>query len=147
MKKGEVIYLGSDHAGFFLKRKIKDYFNKENLKYEDVGSFDLKESDYVDYAKKVVAKLKKNKNSRGILICGTGTGMVVAANRFKGIRAAVAYDKYSARMARHDNDSNVLCLRGRKFSTRKNIKFVKIWLAEKFSGVERHKRRIRKLEA
>ena len=139
------IIIGSDHAGFNLKEKLKEYFDKKKIKYEDVGTGSLERVDYPDYAKKVARKVVKEKNSRGILICGTGTGMVIAANRIKGARAVVAYDTYSAKMSRQDNNANILSLRGRHFPYKKIQSIVNIWLNTKFSGKSRHKRRIKKL--
>ena len=144
MKKA-VIYLGADHAGFSLKEKLKKYFDKRNINYEDIGGDGKSNDDYPDYAFKVAKKVSKEKDSKGILICGTGTGMVIAANKVKGVRAAVAYDNYSAKMAVEHNNSNVLCLRGRNFPDNKNIQLVKIWLNAKFSSKSRHKRRLRKI--
>ena len=140
------IYLGSDHAGFKLKEYLKKYFDKVKIKYEDLGAFtDKKKSDYPDYATKVAKKVVKNKE-KGILICGTGTGMVMSANKIKGARAAMAYDSYSAKMSRYDNDANILCLRGRNFNFNKAKNIVKIWLKEKFSNISRHKKRIKKIK-
>ena len=141
----EVIYIAADHAGYNLKEKIKKYLNSKNIIYEDLGGNGDKDDDYPDFAFKVAKKVSINKNSFGILSCGTGMGMAMAANKVKGIRAALAYDKYSAVMARKHNNSNVLCLRARKFSSRKNIKFVKLFLNQEFTGEERHKRRISKI--
>src|SRR3989344_9415461 len=120
MKK-EVIYIGADHAGFKLKEKLKRYFDNWGIKYVDLGGKGEEGDDYPDYAFKVAERVARDKNSKGILICGTGTGMVIAANKIKGVRAAVAYDNYSAKMAREHNDANVLCLRGRNFSDAKNL--------------------------
>ena len=141
----EVIYIGADHAGFSLKEKIKNYLDKNNIEHEDLSGKGNKNDDYPDFAFKVAEKVSKNKNSRGILICGTGTGMVIAANKVKGIRAAVAYDNYSARASREHNNANILCLRGRNFHENKNLQLVKIWLNAKFSKVKRHERRLRKI--
>ncbi|MBW2968901.1 ribose 5-phosphate isomerase B [Candidatus Woesearchaeota archaeon] len=139
------IILGADHAGYKLKEIIKKFLIKKKIEFEDTGTNSTEPVDYPDYAKKVARKIQKNKNNRGILVCGSGTGMCIAANRFKKIRAVSAYDEYSAKMSRKDNDSNILCLRGRKFNPKKAKKLVNIWLKEKFSNKKRHKRRIRKL--
>jgi len=141
-----MIYLGSDHAGYKLKEFLKEYFQKKKIVYDDLGTNSEESVDYPDYAFKVARAVARNRKSRGILICGTGTGMVMAANRVKGIRASVAYDAYSAGMSRHDNDANVLCLRGRKVNFEKQKKLADIWLKTKFSGIARHKRRIAKLK-
>jgi ribose 5-phosphate isomerase B len=144
MKK--ILYIGADHAGFKMKEKIKKQLVKIGYDVKDMGGDGTKGDDYPDFAFAVANKVSKDINSRGILICGSGTGMVIAANRIKGVRAMVGYDKYSVKMGRLHNDSNVLCLRSRKFSGRKNIKLVKSWLDWGFSGVDRHIRRIKKLE-
>lgn len=145
MKKS-VIYIGADHAGFKLKERIKKFLGKREYKVVDMGGKGIAGDDYPDFAFAIAKKVAHDKNSKGILICGTGTGMAMAANKVKGIRAMAGYDKYSVKMGRRDNDANVLCLRGRKFSSRKNLKLVKLWLNEKFSDMKRHKRRIRKIE-
>ena len=143
--KGSVIYIGADHAGFSLKNKLKKYFDRIKIEYEDLGGNGEQRDDYPDYAFRVAERVAKDKNAKGILICGTGTGMVIVANKVKGIRAAAAYDFYSAKMAKEHNDVNVLCLRGRNFSSNKNLKLVKIWLDTEFSEKERHKKRLRKI--
>lgn len=140
------IYLGSDHAGFELKEKLKKYFKEKGINYQDLGTYSLDSVDYPDYAFSAAKKVAKEKNSRGILICGTGTGMVIAANKIKGIRAVAAYDKYSAEMSRLHNNTNVLGLRGRFFSFGKIKEIISIWLDTPFSGEERHKRRINKIK-
>src|SRR3989344_4708450 len=101
------IIIGSDHAGFKLKGEINKFLDKHLIMYEDIGTFGgNKNDDYPDYAFEVAEKVAKNKNAKGILVCGTGTGMAIAANKVKGIRAAFVYDNYSAKMARNDNDTN-----------------------------------------
>jgi len=139
------IILGSDHAGFKVKERLKKYFKKKHILYEDLGTSSEKPADYPDYAFKVAQKVSKNKNTKGILICGTGTGMVIAANKIKGIRAVSAYDAYSAKMSRLDNNANVLGLRGRNFPYKKIEKIVLIWLKTTFSKKAKHQRRIRKI--
>lgn len=140
------IYLGSDHAGVSLKSKIAKFLEKKGYSVEELGSFNSgKKDDYPDFAFEVSKKVLENKKSKGILICGSGTGMCIAANKIEGVRAALAYDPYSARKAREDNDINVLCLRSRNFSEKKSLDLVKIFLETKFSKLQRHKRRIKKL--
>lgn len=139
------IYLGSDHAGFRLKERIKKYLDAKKMYYEDLGTYSPESVDYPDYALAVAKKVSREKSSRGILICGTGTGMVIAANKIKGIRAAAAYDKYSAEMSRFHNDANILALRGRFFPFEKIKDIVSVWLKTPFSGQSRHKRRISKI--
>ena len=139
------VMLASDHAGLRLKEKIKKYLARKKIEYEDLGTKSFKSVDYPDYALKVAEKVAKNKNTRGILVCGTGTGMTIAANKVKGIRAVAAYDAYSAKMSRIDNDTNVLGLRGRFFPFEKIKKIITVWLDTPFSGEKRHKRRIKKI--
>jgi len=161
MKK---IFIGSDHAGFLAKEEIKkilkdlnynsitnkkvhsEHFKQDSKSFEDLGTYSNKKKvDYVDFAKAVSNKVILNKNSFGILICGTGTGMEIAANKIDGIRAAFCYDEYSAKMSRLDNDANVLTLRAREFNHHKYKKLIKIFLETKFSRAKRHLNRIKKL--
>ena len=144
MKKGVKVYLGADHAGFELKEKIKKYLDKKGISYEDVGTFSEESVDYPDYAFKLGKKVA-SEDGRGILVCGTGTGMCIAANKVRGVRAAVVYDEYSAKMSREHNDVNVICLRGRGFSDEENLRLLDIWLNSQFSAQERHKRRVGKI--
>ena len=139
------VILASDHAGLRLKEKVKKYLARKKIEYEDLGTESFKSVDYPDYALKVAEKVAKNKNTKGILVCGTGTGMTIAANKVKGIRAVAAYDAYSAKMSRIDNDTNVLGLRGRFFPLEKMKKIITVWLDTPFSGEKRHKRRIKKI--
>ena len=138
--------LGSDHAGFRLKEAIKGHLIRKRTNIVDVGVYCEQPADYPDIAKRLVWVMNRKKGNKGVLICGTGTGMCMAANRYKGIRAAVAYDRYSAEMARNDNDANVLCLRGRKININEQIRLVDAWMKAGFSGIARHSRRIRKLD-
>lgn len=140
------VIIASDHAGFRLKEKIKKYLERKKIKYRDLGTDSLESVDYPDYALKVAEWVAKNKNRRGILVCGTGTGMTIAANKVRGVRAVAAYDTYSAKMSRIDNDTNVLGLRGRFFPIEKIKKIINVWLNTPFSGERRHRRRIKKIE-
>lgn len=143
MKK---IIIGSDHAGYHVKELIKKYLEKKKIPYEDVGGKSpYCADDYPDIAKKAAKKVLKSKGL-GILVCGTGTGMAIAANKVKGIRAAFCFDSYSSKMARQDNNANILALRERKFPKKKIIPIVAEFLKNDFSGIARHKRRIKKLE-
>ncbi len=139
------LYLGADHAGFAVKEKVKRLLDKKKVTYEDLGAYKLNpKDDYPDFALKVAKKVAKEKDSKGILICGTGIGMGIAANKVKGIRAAMAYDTYSAKMSRLHNDSNILELRSWNFPFNKNEKIVITWLKTPFEG-RRHKRRLAKI--
>jgi ribose 5-phosphate isomerase B len=139
------VIIASDHAGLRLKERVKRYLKRKKIEYEDLGTDSFSSVDYPDYALKVAEKVVKNKNTRGILVCGTGTGMTIAANKVKGIRAVAAYDAYSAKMSRIDNDTNVLGLRGRFFPFEKIRKILTVWLDTPFSGEKRHRRRIKKI--
>jgi ribose 5-phosphate isomerase B len=139
------VIIASDHAGLRLKERVKRYLKRKKIEYEDLGTDSFTSVDYPDYALKVAEKVVKNKNTRGILVCGTGTGMTIAANKVKGIRAVAAYDAYSAKMSRIDNDTNILGLRGRFFPFEKIRKILTAWLDTPFSGEKRHKRRIKKI--
>ena len=140
------IYLGADHAGFNLKEKIKNFLIKSHYIVQALSPDFVKGDDYPKHAFKVARNVKQNSNSRGILVCGSGVGMTIAANRIKGIRAVDAYDHYTAKMSRVDEDSNVLCLRSRIFNEKKNFKIINTWLKTKFSGKNRHKKRINELD-
>ena len=141
----EPIVIGSDHAGVETKKFIMNLLDAYNIKYEDVGSYDPNVSvDYPVYAKKV-ADIVMERGIKGILVCGSGTGMAIAANKVNGIRASFSFDAYSAKMARHDNDANVLTLRGREFPTSEIKVIVETWLSTPFSGIDRHIHRIKEV--
>ncbi|MFC1741119.1 ribose 5-phosphate isomerase B [Nanoarchaeota archaeon] len=140
------IIIGSDHAGFSTKEKLKRFLQKKNIPFEDMGTDSTKSIDYPDIAKKVAGKVAKSRTGKGLLVCGSGTGMAIAANKVKGVRAVAAYDTYTARMSRQDNDTNVLCLRGRRFPLDKIEKIIDIWLKTPFSNSPRHKQRIAKIK-
>jgi ribose 5-phosphate isomerase B len=135
------IALGSDHAGFQLKESLKRYLDSKNLKYTDFGTFRMDSGDYPEYAYKVSMAIIQDNHDRGILICGTGIGMCIAANKIKGIRAALAHDINSAQLGRLHNDANILCLGGRDIKESKAMDIVDVWLNTSFEG-GRHQRRI-----
>ena len=136
------IYLGADHAGFLMKEKIKK--NLVNKKYDivDLSPFFKERDDYPKVAFKVGEEVSKDRGSSGILICGSGAGMCISANKVKGIRASVIYDKYSAEMSKEHNHSNIACLRARKSNLKDNLKFIEIWLKTKEDKGGRHRRRV-----
>ena len=141
-----MIIIGSDHAGFNIKEKLKKVLTKKKISFLDIGAYSSKKTDdYPDYAEKLAEAVVRDKKNKGILVYSTGTGMVIAANKIKGSRAVSAYDSYTAKMSRADNDSNILCLRSKGFSFEKTKKIVSVWLNTKFSGKARHKRRIEKI--
>ena len=141
------IYLGADHAGWALKEQIKVALQAQGHKVSDQGNLKPEEDDdYPDYAKRVALMMKKNKDSRGLLFCDSGQGMVMAANRFKHLRAAFAHNDASVEQARQDEDINVLCLMARDSSLKQAENFIKIFLESKFKAIPRYKRRIQKLK-
>ena len=139
-----MLILASDHAGFELKEYLKQYFDKNGIDFEDCGALKYDaQDDYPDIANKAIKRLLQEENSKAILICGSGVGMSMVANRYKGIRAVLAYDKDTVIMARKHNNANVLCLGARKVSKRKNIKLILTFLTTTFDG-GKHLRRINK---
>ena len=141
MKK---IFLSSDHAGYKLKEIIKIYLDKIMIKYIDLGPFSNDRVDYPDYAHKVAKKVKTNKNHVGILVCGSGTGMNIAANKHKNVRAAQCFNVKSTKLSRLHNDANIITLGSRLLSKKNALKFIDVFLNTKFEG-GRHTKRIRKI--
>ena len=141
MKK---IFISSDHAGFKLKEDIKIYLSMRNLEFKDLGPNNGEKVDYPDYAHKVAKKVKTNKNNIGILVCGSGTGMNIAANKHKNVRAAQCFNIKSTRLSRLHNNANIITLGSRL--TKKNIAFkcIDIFMNTKFEG-GRHKKRVKKI--
>lgn len=141
------IHLGSDHAGYKLKEKVKAYLLAHKYAVKDFGAFSEEPSDYPDFIIPAAKAAAKNKNTMAIVFGGTGLGECVAANKVKGVRAALCYDAYTARMSREHNDANVLCLGGRTVTKNWNLakKILDIWLKTKFSGEARHVRRLKKI--
>ena len=141
MKK---IYISSDHAGFKLKESIKFYLKKKNYKFIDLGPGNENRVDYPDYAHKLAKKVKMSKNHVGILICGSGMGMNIAANRHKNIRAAQCFNLKSTKLSRLHNDANIITLGSRLLKKKNVLNFVNVFLNTKFEG-GRHTKRIRKI--
>tara|TARA_B100001121_G_scaffold297797_1_gene304663 strand:- start:410 stop:835 length:426 start_codon:yes stop_codon:yes gene_type:complete len=138
------IYISSDHAGFKMKETIKNYLTKKKLDFKDLGPNNNLKVDYPDFAHKVAKKVKANKDNFGILVCGSGTGMNIVANKYKKIRAAQCFNTKSTKLSRLHNDANIITL-GSRIITKKNaIKFVNIFLNTKFDG-GRHLKRIKKI--
>ena len=138
--KNKVVYIASDHAGFKLKTQLLKIFPK----LADLGTKSSESVDYPDFAHKLTRQVLKNKENVGILICGTGVGMSIAANRMKGIRAGLVGNTKTARLIRKHNDANVLVLPGRFINTNEAKKCVQAFLTTKFES-GRHKRRIKKI--
>lgn len=141
-----MIAIGCDHGGFELKQVIIDYFKAQNIDFEDFGCFNTASVDYPDIAKPVCESVTSGKCERGILVCGTGIGMSIAANKIKGIRAAMCSDVYSAQMTTRHNNSNILTLGGRVVGPDLAVLIVKTWLEAEFEG-GRHQNRIDKISA
>ena len=141
MKK---IFLSSDHAGFKLKELIKIYLNKKNIKFFDLGPQNDEQVDYPDFAHKVAKKVKISSNHVGILVCGSGMGMNITANRHKNIRAAQCYNLKSTKLSRLHNDANIITLGSRLLTSKNALNCVNIFLNTKFEG-GRHAKRIRKI--
>ena len=141
MKK---IFISSDHAGFKLKEAIKIFLNKKRYKFTDLGPKNNDKVDYPDYAHKVAKKVKINKNHVGILVCGSGMGMNIAANRHKNIRAAQCFNLKSTKLSRLHNDANIITLGSRLLNKKNVMSLVNIFLNTKFEG-GRHTKRIKKI--
>jgi len=141
----EIIGIASDHAGTDLKSKIIETFS--DYEWIDLGPQDSDRVDYPDFAEKLSSRISSGGLSRGILICGTGVGMSIAANKFKGVRAALISDPETAKLTREHNDSNILCLGARNISEKLNLEIVDFWTSTPFSNDERHLKRIEKIHA
>ena len=138
------IYIATDHAGFSIKEFVKELFLKRGYVVEDLGPDSNDRVDYPDFAKKVATKVAQNPGSQGVLICGTGIGMSIAANKIKGIRAAEVHDYYTAKMARAHNDANILCFGERVVGKGEIESIVEAWCETEFEG-GRHENRIKKI--
>ena len=141
MKK---IFISSDHAGFSLKKKVLDFLKKKKLSFQDLGPFSDKSVDYPLYAHKLANNVKKNKRHVGILICGSGTGMNIAANKHRNIRAAQCFSLKSTKLSRLHNDANVITLGSRLISKNNALLYISAFLNTKFEG-GRHLRRVKKI--
>jgi ribose 5-phosphate isomerase B len=140
-----MIVVASDHAAVELKRRVVELLAARGEPCTDLGPADDRSVDYPDYAHRLVAEITAGRAERGILICGTGIGMSMAANRHPGIRAALCHDAFTAEMARRHNDANVLCLGARVLGTGVAEQVVEVFLATAFEG-GRHQRRVTKIE-
>ena len=138
------IFISSDHAGFKLKEVIKSYLIKKKRRFEDLGPNNDTRVDYPDYAHKVAKKVKINKKNIGILVCGSGMGMNIAANRHKNIRAAQCFNLKSTKLSRLHNDANIITLGSRLLSKKTALSCIGVFLNTKFEG-GRHSKRIKKI--
>lgn len=139
------IAIGADHAGVQLKGKIIEYLKAKGYAYKDFGTFTSESCDYPVFAKEVAINVASGAFDRGILICGSGIGMSITANKVKGIRAALCWNKSTAESSRTHNDSNILCLAERQIDFNLALEMVEIWLKTEFEG-GRHKLRVDKIE-
>jgi len=138
------IAIGSDHAGFRLKEIVKNFLKTRNIEVEDFGTYTEESVDYPDYAFKVGEAVARKDFDFGILICGSGIGMSIAANKVKGVRAALCNDLYTANVSREHNNANILCMGGRVIGEEVAKEIVSVWLNAKFEG-GRHERRVNKI--
>jgi ribose 5-phosphate isomerase B len=130
----EKIAIGSDHAGFKLKEFVKKLLTEKGFEVIDVGTYSEERCHYPEYAAKVASMVSKGEVKRGILVCGSGIGMSIVANKFKGVRAALCHNIYAAKFSRLHNDSNVLCLGGRVTGEDLTREIVEVWLSTEFEG-------------
>jgi len=141
-----MLAIGCDQAGFALKQAVIAYLKQNNIEFDDVGTYSEDSTDYPIYAKKVAKAVLDGTCGKGILICGTGIGISIAANRFKGIRCALCHDVFSARQTRLHNDANILAMGGRVIGMGLACDIVDAFLHTDFSGETRHARRIQLIE-
>ena len=140
----KTVCIASDHAGFDLKEDIKNYLIDKKVSIFDMGPYKDESVDYPDYAKKIGKRIKSKKSDVGILVCGSGTGMAISANKIKSIRAAVCYNLKSTRLSRQHNNANIITLGSRLINKKLSFKLVVTFLKTKFEG-GRHLRRIKKI--
>jgi ribose 5-phosphate isomerase B len=141
------IAIGSDHGGFRLKEEVVRFLTEQGIAYQDFGCFSPESMDYPDVAFKVARNVANGKYPLGVLLCGTGLGVSIAANKIRGVRAALCHDTYSARMAREHNDANVLTMGGRVIGPDLAREIVRTFLGAQYSGDPRHVRRLAKIAA
>lgn len=141
------IAIGSDHGGFDLKQQIVHLLDQMQIPYEDFGIFTPEAADYPDIAEPVARGVASGAFDRGILVCGTGIGMSIAANKIPGVRAALVYDVETARLSREHNDANIMTLGGRTTPLDRARDIVRVFLQTRFDGGGRHSRRVQKISA
>ncbi|HBA97102.1 MAG TPA: ribose 5-phosphate isomerase B [Lachnospiraceae bacterium] len=141
-----MVALGSDHGGYGLKQELMEHLKNRGIEFKDYGCYDSKSCDYPVYAKKVAEAVVSGKCDKGILICGTGIGISIAANKIKGIRAALCHDTFSAQATREHNDANILAMGARVVGPGLALKIADTFLDTEFSNDERHIRRINLIE-
>lgn len=139
------IAIGSDHAGFALKEKIKKWLQEQGYAVSDFGCFSAESCDYPDFAEKVAKEVAKDRNTIGILFCGTGIGMCIAANKIKGIHAALIHNEFTGKSAKEHNNANIICLGARVINFATAKKAISAFLNAEFQG-GRHSRRVKKIK-
>jgi ribose 5-phosphate isomerase B len=139
------LLVASDHAGFALKEELKKDLASRGIEYRDLGAHSTDSVDYPDYAHQLAGGIERGEAERGLLVCGSGQGMAITANRHPGVRAALAWNEDSARLSRQHNDANVLSLAGRLTSPEEAKRILDVWLDTPFEG-GRHERRVGKIE-
>ncbi len=140
----ETIAIGADHGGYRLKEKVKTYLAERGYTIQDMGTSTAESVDYPDFAAAVARAVQQKRADLGILICGTGIGMAITANKFRGIRAAVVHDAYTAAMSRRHNDANIITFGGRVVGAGVAFSILDAWLGNRFEG-GRHSRRLDKI--
>lgn len=142
-----MIYLGADYAGYKLKQAIVKYLSVKKIRFHDLGAYtDDPKNDFPDFAWPVAKKVSKSKNDLGILVCGTGAGMCIAANRFRGARAVLAYSVKQAKSSRTHDNANILCLSAWETTQAQTLKIISAWLATNFVKLPRRVRRFTKID-
>ena len=140
-----MIALGSDHGGFKLKEEIKVFFDEKDIKYKDFGTYDEERTDYPIYAEKVAKSIQKKECDLGILICKSGAGMVITANKFKGIRASIGFNKEVTMASKADDNINVLVLPSEYMNISQTVAIIRVWLATEFKN-GRYEERLQMIE-
>ena len=140
----KTVCIASDHAGFNLKEEIKNHLINKDVSIFDIGPYNDQSVDYPDYAKKLANRIKLKRSDVGILVCGSGTGMAISANKIKKIRAAVCYNTKSTRLSRQHNNANIIALGSRLTKKKISLKLVEVFLKTKFEG-GRHLKRVKKI--
>ena len=140
-----MIAIGSDHGGFKLKEEIKKYLDENNIKYKDYGTFDEERTDYPIYAEKVAKSIQSKECDEGILVCKSGAGMTITANKFRGIRATIGFNKEVTIASKADDDVNVLVLPSEYMTISQAVAVVRVWLATEFKG-GRYEERLQMIE-
>lgn len=140
------IAIGSDHGGYELKEEIKQFLEQKGIYHQDLGTLGKESVDYPDFAQKVAQAVSRGEYDRGIIVCGTGIGVAIVANKVSGVRAALCHDVFSAKASREHNDANVLTMGQRVIGPGLALEIVKQWLSADFAG-GRHQRRVDKIKA